>query len=34
VTTNALGHVVLQMKAKIGSREAPIALVVKGEAPQ
>jgi hypothetical protein len=34
LTTNALGHVVLQMKARIGTGEAPIALVVKGQAQQ
>lgn len=34
VTVNEAGHVVLQMKAKIGAVEAPIALVVKGRAPQ
>jgi hypothetical protein len=33
-TTNALGHVVLQMKARIGTGEAPIALVAKGQAEQ
>jgi hypothetical protein len=34
LTTNALGHVVLQTKARIGTGEAPIALVVKGQAEQ
>jgi hypothetical protein len=34
LTTNALGHVVLQMKARIGTGETPIALVVKGQAQQ
>ncbi len=34
VTVNEAGHVVLQLKARIGAAEAPIALVVKGQAPQ
>jgi hypothetical protein len=34
VIVTAAGHVVLQMKARIGAAESPIALVVKGQAPQ
>lgn len=34
VTVNEAGHVVLHMEPKIGATEAPIALVVKGRAPQ
>jgi len=34
VTLNAAGHVVLQVKARIGAAESAIALVVKGQAPQ
>lgn len=34
VTVNESGHVVLQMKGTIGAGKSPIALVVKGQAPQ
>jgi hypothetical protein len=34
VKVDGAGHVVLQLKARIGAVEAPIALVVKGQAPQ
>lgn len=34
VTVNGAGHVVLQMKVKIGATESPMALVVKGQAQQ
>jgi hypothetical protein len=34
VTVDDSGHLVLQMKATIGTRESPIALIVKGRAQQ